>query len=41
LARIAVDDEVHLFLNFHPHSPPGTRLDPYRRPLSDLGQFGA
>ncbi len=39
LAGIAVDDGVHLFLNFHPHSPERTRLDPYRRPLSHLGQL--
>ncbi len=39
LARIAVDEGVHLFLNFHPHSQERTRLDPYRRPLSRLGQL--
>src|SRR5256885_7663360 len=39
LAGVAVDDGVHLFLNFHPHSQERTRLDPYRRPLSDLGQL--
>src|SRR3989441_3339321 len=39
LAGIAVDDGVHLFLNFHPHSQERTRLDPYRRPLSGLGQL--
>ena len=39
LAGIAVDDGVHLFLNFHPHSHERTRLDPYRQPLSDLGQL--
>src|SRR5437016_4436408 len=39
LAGIAVNDGVHLFLNFHPHSQERTRLDPYRRPLSDLGEL--
>src|SRR5438128_1089839 len=39
LEGIAVDDGVHLFLNFCPHSVERTRLDPYRRPLSDLGQL--
>jgi hypothetical protein len=39
LVGIAVDDGVHLFLNFHPHSQERTRLDPYRRPLSDLCQL--
>src|SRR5436190_18001853 len=39
LVKIAVDEGVHLFLNFHPHSQERTRLDPYRRPLSDLGQL--
>jgi hypothetical protein len=39
LAEIAVDDGVYLFLNFRPHSSERTRLDPYRRPLSALGQL--
>jgi hypothetical protein len=39
LFGIAVDDGVHLFLNFHPHSQERTRLDPYRRPLSSLDQL--
>jgi hypothetical protein len=39
LAGIAVDDGVYLFLNFHPHSKERTRLDPYRRPVSNLGQL--
>jgi len=39
LAGIAVDDGVHLFLNFHPRSQERTRLDPYRQLLSDLGQL--
>jgi hypothetical protein len=39
LAGIAVDDGVYLFLNFRPHSSERTRLDPYRRPLSDLCQL--
>jgi hypothetical protein len=39
LAGIAVDDGVYLFLNFHPHSNERTRLDPYRRPVSNLGQL--
>ncbi len=39
LARIAIDDGVHLFLNFRPHSPERTQLDPYRKPLSSLGQL--
>ncbi len=39
LVRIAVDDGVHLFLNFRPHSQERTRVDPYRRPLSQLGQL--
>jgi hypothetical protein len=39
LAGIAVDDGVYLFLNFHPHSKERTRLDPYRRPVSSLGQL--
>jgi hypothetical protein len=41
LAMIAVDDGVHLFLNFHPHSHERTRLDPYRRSLSSLAQLAA
>src|SRR5438552_18501958 len=36
LAGIAVDDGVHLFLNFRPHSQERTRLDPYRQRLSGL-----
>jgi hypothetical protein len=39
LAGIAVDDGIYLFLNFHPHSKERTRLDPYRRPVSNLGQL--
>src|SRR5207302_8894100 len=39
LVEIALDDGVHLFLNFRPHSQERTRLDPYRRPLSDLGKL--
>lgn len=39
LARVAIDDGVHLFLNFRPHSPERTQLDPYRRPLLELGQL--
>jgi hypothetical protein len=41
LVRIAVDDGVHLFLNFHPHSQERTRLDPYRRSLPSLAQLAA
>jgi hypothetical protein len=39
LARIAVEDGGHWFLNFHPNSPERSPLDPYRRPLSRLGQM--
>jgi hypothetical protein len=41
LAGIAIDDGVHLFLNFHPHSQERTRLDPYRRSLHSLAQLAA
>jgi len=39
LIGVAVEGGAHLYLNFHPHSQERTRLDPYRRPLSDLGQL--
>jgi len=39
LVGVAVEGGAHLFLNFHPHSQERTRLDPYRRALSDLGQL--
>jgi hypothetical protein len=39
LVEIAVGDTDHLVLNFHPNSQERTPLDPYRRPLADLGQL--
>jgi hypothetical protein len=38
LIEIAVDYGAHWVLDFHPHSQERGRLDPYRRPLSTLGQ---
>lgn len=40
LIEIAVDYRAHWVLDFHPHSQERGRLDPYRRPLSALGQLG-
>jgi hypothetical protein len=39
LIEIAVDYGMHWVLDFHPHSQERGRLDPYRRPLSSLGQL--
>jgi len=39
LTKIALDGGTHWMLNFHPHSQERGRLDPYRRPLTSLGQF--
>jgi hypothetical protein len=39
LPGIAVDDGVYLFLNFRPHSPERTALDPYRRSLVRLSEL--
>lgn len=39
LIEIAVDYGPHWVLDFHPHSQERGRLDPYRRPLSALGQL--
>ena len=38
LTKIALDDGDYWKLNFHPNSPERTALDPYRGPLSALGQ---
>src|SRR5207253_6303922 len=39
LPSIAREDATHWRLNFRPNSPERTPLDPYRRPLSTLGQI--
>jgi hypothetical protein len=39
LTEIAIDDGPDWRLNFHPHSPERTPLDPYRQPLSRLHQL--
>jgi len=39
LISVAVDQDADWALNFHPHSQDRTRLDPYRQPLSSLGQL--
>jgi hypothetical protein len=39
LTEIALDGGTHWMLNFHPHSQERGRLDPYRWPLSSLGEF--
>jgi len=36
LPSVAIDNEDHWVLHFHPHSPEKTRLDGYRVPLSEL-----
>src|SRR5437879_770234 len=41
LTKIALDDGDYWRLNFHPNSPERTPIDPYRRPLSALGQIAA
>jgi len=37
LLSVAGEAGVSWVLNFHPHSPERTPLDPYRRPLAELG----
>jgi hypothetical protein len=39
LIELAVDEGTHWQLNFRPHSQERGRLDPYRRPLSALGEL--
>ena len=39
ITEIAVGDTDHWVLDFHPHSQERGRLDPYRRPLSTLGEI--
>jgi hypothetical protein len=39
LIDVAADSGEHWVLNFRPHSQERTRLDPYRRPLAELGQL--
>jgi hypothetical protein len=36
IPKIAIDDGAFLRINFHPHSPERTRLDPYRCKLAEL-----
>jgi hypothetical protein len=36
LPSVAIDNEDHWVLHFHPHSPEKTRLDSYRVPLNQL-----
>lgn len=37
--RVAFDDGSTVVINFHPSSPERTRLDPYRKPLVELGRL--
>lgn len=37
LRNVAIDDGATWAMNFHPHSPERTPLDPYRRPLAEFG----
>jgi hypothetical protein len=39
IPRVAIDKGPDFVINFHPDSPQRTRLDPYRRPLAELGQL--
>jgi hypothetical protein len=39
IPKVAFDDGVAMAINFHPSSPERTLLDPYRKPLADLGQL--
>ncbi len=38
LTRIALNDGAHWRLNFHPHSPERTPVDPYRWPLANISE---